>query len=265
MEKWRQMESNKTWASAAPVRTRMVTNSKDVPAFCPTNAGRCELTKRYIPICIIGPCFVACLCGNRSNLSHRVSFVCAFPPPLDLWFWSIYQEEPPSSIILCVLCFVCVCVGNVDIFLTPHTCHDRRSCDPLFISHPICVSKRMQMLTEGWYVCILKGCGVSECSALECCQGSRCVRAAAALFVFHCCSNNGSPWADSPPNWETTERKRARRDGAAFTSAQLHTHADVYVGTLANWQIYVRVVLYEHYTLVIKVLQSHCTFSSKRW
>lgn len=29
-------------------------------------------------------------------------------PPLELWFWSIYQEEPPSSVIPCVLCFVCV-------------------------------------------------------------------------------------------------------------------------------------------------------------
>lgn len=37
------------------------------------------------------------------------------------------------------------------------------------------------------------------------------VRAAAVLFVFHCCSNNGSPRAGSPPNWETTERARVRR------------------------------------------------------
>lgn len=91
------------------------------------------------------------------------------------------------------------------------------------------------------------------------------VCAATVLFVFHCCSNNGSPWADSSPNWETTERKRARGDGAAFTSAQLHTHTNVYVGMLANWHIYVRVVLYKHYTLVIKVLQSHCTFSTKHY
>lgn len=100
------------------------------------------------------------------------SHLCVSPPPLDLWFWSIYQEEP---LILCVLCFVCVCVGSVDFFLTPHTCHDRRSRDPLckFISHPICVGQRMQMFTEGRYACVSKARGASGCCALERCQGSR--------------------------------------------------------------------------------------------
>lgn len=186
------------------------------------------------------------------------------PPPLDLWFWSIYQEEPPSSIILCVLCFVCVCVGSVDIFLTPHTCHDRRSRDPLckFISHPICVSKRMQMFTEGWYACILKGCGVSDCSALECCQGSRRVRRRPCLS-----STAAQTMAPRGPTLHLIERLQKEREREEM-GQHLHqlncTHTNVYVGTLANWHIYVRVVLYKHYTLVVKVLQSYCTFSSKR-
>lgn len=77
--------------------------------FCPTNAGRCELTKRYSRVCIIGRCFVACLCGNRSKLSHRVSFVCkgvcAHPPPP---FGSVVLVRLPrgASLLCNPLCIV---------------------------------------------------------------------------------------------------------------------------------------------------------------
>lgn len=60
-------------------------------------------------------------------------------------------------------------------------------------------------------------------------------RAAAALFVFHCCSNNGSPWAGSPPNWETAAREwdAVQSDRVAFYAGSI-SRASTLTSTISS-------------------------------
>lgn len=164
--------------------------------------------------------------------------VCPHLFPLDQWFWSIYLQEQSCAIIpLCMfVCahvhvlsvnFVCLVVPfTISIFFCPQTHASLRGACLFmpfcFFFSPLYALAGMQMFSI--YDCI---CVRSRAEWLQQSQvlPRELVRAVAVLFVFHCCSNNGSPRAGSPPNWETTERvRRGESDRVAFTPARLHTH-----------------------------------------
>lgn len=172
--------------------------------------------------------------------------LCANTPALifplgNLWFWSIYLQEQSCTMIPCVflLCaqvpvfWLCV-LPSAFFFLPTHkSLAQTRTrflvCALLFlrISLQASVSLRHSLAR----VCV---------GELEWLRRSRVLpgelaRAAAALFVFHCCSNNGSPWAGSPPNWETAAREwdAVQSDRVAFYAGSI-SRASTLTSTISS-------------------------------
>lgn len=112
----------------------------------------------------------------------------------------------------------------------------------------ICIHKYMLILEVGLHMCAFKSWG-SEWLQQSQVLPREPVRAVAVLFVFRRCSNNGSPWAGSPSNWE---REKERESRAAFTLAQLHTHRLTHLPyQQSHTQSHMK---YEYYKLVIEPL-----------
>lgn len=155
-------------------------------------------------------------CQNRGFSYSTGCNLCANTPALifplgNLWFWSIYLQEQSCTVIPCVSflvrpgpCFSGCAFYRLPFFFffylpTHKSFAQTRTllfvCAVLFLTYqpasqcfsppPTCARVRLESL--------------SDCDGLERCPGSLRVRRS-ALFVFHCCSNNGSPRAGSPPN-----------------------------------------------------------------
>lgn len=160
---------------------------------------------------------------------------------LFLWFWSIYQETPwCDSFCACVCwesdithgsCFACEIKQSIT---QPYRSIDAICLVLLVLFVPICIDKYMQMLGLTAYMCVHVQELWNEWLQRSQVLPGELLRVVAVLFVFHRCSNNGSPRAHSPPNSETTERRKF--DRATLTAAQLHsqTHPPLFIQAQVN-------------------------------